>query len=172
MCNEHDAYKVIGHIPVFNFFYSGIRAAVYAGQGNIVEANRSGIGMIPFAHSAREAAPVVGDVVLTKAKEYAVEAVMKGGKGVVAAIVSFCAANSWLVGGAVVVIVVTVAVFVMWRKAQGRAEEARENEKIRMAVETALENVMDRLREPMMGKESLNAMIDEQIRGEQMRGEL
>lgn len=35
---EQEAWEVIGHIPVVNFFYGGIRAAVYASKYNSVEA--------------------------------------------------------------------------------------------------------------------------------------
>lgn len=48
---EQEAWKVIGHIPVVNFFYGGIRAAVYASKGNMVEAHSGALGMIPFAHN-------------------------------------------------------------------------------------------------------------------------
>ena len=48
---EQEAWKVIGHIPVVNFFYGGIRAAVYASKGNMVEAHSGALGMIPFAQN-------------------------------------------------------------------------------------------------------------------------
>lgn len=171
MCNEHDVYKVIGHIPGLNFWYSGIRAAVYAGQGNVLEAKRSGIGMIPFAHSTREAAPVVGDAILSNGKAYAVEFIKKSGKDVVAAIVAFCAANPWLVGTAVVVVIVAVVVFVMWRKARNKAQEETQTENIRNAVETALKSFGGGRGVIMMSRESLNAMIDEHIKAERTREE-
>lgn len=49
---EQEAWNnVIGHIPVVNFFYGGIRAAVYASKDNMTEAHSGAIGMIPFAHN-------------------------------------------------------------------------------------------------------------------------
>jgi len=48
---EQEAWKVIGHIPVVNFFYGGIRSAVYASKNNIGEAQSGALGMIPFAHN-------------------------------------------------------------------------------------------------------------------------
>ena len=48
---EQEAWKVIGHVPVVNFFYGGIRAAVYASKNNIAEAHSGALGMIPFAHN-------------------------------------------------------------------------------------------------------------------------
>ncbi|MCJ1246350.1 hypothetical protein MMC30_003557 [Trapelia coarctata] len=48
---EQEAWKVIGHTPVVNFFYGGVRAAVYASKNNIAEAHSGALGMIPFAHN-------------------------------------------------------------------------------------------------------------------------
>lgn len=48
---EQEAWKAIGHIPVVNFFYGGIRAAVYASKNNMDEAHSGALGMIPFAHN-------------------------------------------------------------------------------------------------------------------------
>ncbi len=95
MVNERDAYKIIGHIPVFNFFTSGIRAAVYAGQGNMAEVNRSGIGMIPFAHNSREA----GAAAIEKLKDSAVKAAQNGVKALLAPVIQFCKDNAWWIAG-------------------------------------------------------------------------
>ncbi|MCJ1368224.1 hypothetical protein MMC16_007365 [Acarospora aff. strigata] len=48
---EQEAWKVIGHVPLVNFFYGGIRAAVYASKNNMAEAHSGALAMIPFAHN-------------------------------------------------------------------------------------------------------------------------
>jgi hypothetical protein len=48
---EQEAWAVIGHIPLINTLYGGVRAAVYASKGNMAEARSGAIGMVPFAHS-------------------------------------------------------------------------------------------------------------------------
>ena len=48
---KQEAWKAIGHIPVMNFFYGGIHAAIYASKNNMEEAHFSALTMIPFAHN-------------------------------------------------------------------------------------------------------------------------
>ena len=48
---KQEAWKVIGHISVMNFFYDSICAAVYMLKNNMKEAHFSALVMILFAHN-------------------------------------------------------------------------------------------------------------------------
>jgi hypothetical protein len=160
MVTEHDAYRVIGHIPVFNFFYSGIRAAVYAGQGDIAEAQRSGIGMIPFAHSGREAAEAAVNALKSQALDMAKTAPGK----ILDLVLAFCKANAWWIGISVAALIVAVYLYVWWKRTADKAKEKRQELRLKAMIGKAVRAALTQLQQPMVSEGDLDDLITASIK--------
>ncbi|KAM0697299.1 hypothetical protein Q7P36_003370 [Cladosporium allicinum] len=162
MVNEHDAFKVIGHIPVFGFFYSGIRAAVYAHQGDTAEAQRSGLAMVPFVHSGLEITNAALDGLKTQALALAKSAPSQ----ILDLILAFCKANAVWCGVGVAAIVVAVSVSVWLARRAYKAKQKREEEKLMMMVQEAVRDVVGRQGQPMIDDGSLKALIAAELKAQ------
>jgi hypothetical protein len=150
MVNEHDACEVIGHIPVFDFFYSSIRTAVYAGQGDIAEAQRSGMDMIPFTHSGCEAAEAAVNALKLQALGMAKSAPSK----ILDLVLAFCTANACWIGIGVAALVVAIYVYVWWERRANKAKEKRQEIKLKATMKKAVRAASTQLQQPMMSEGS------------------